>query len=241
MRSATLRALAAGAAILLAYPALAQFPPGGGGRGGFRMDPLFLLLNKSVQDELKLTEDQKTELGKIQDKQRSAMAKAREAGDKEKAREVFQSANEDAKKELEKWKETGLKPDQAKRLKQIQLQDEGARAFTDADVQKELKLTDKQKDEVKEIEEGLGRDMGEILRGGREARGNPEKMAENRKKVEALRKEAMDKVSGLLTDGQKKAWKEMTGEKFEVKREAFGGGGRRRQGAGNGNSNKSGE
>ena len=39
---------------------------------------------------------------------------------------------------------------------------------------------------------------------------------ETRTKMTELRKETMDKVTGVLTADQKKAWKEMTGEPFQV-------------------------
>jgi hypothetical protein len=223
MRTFALRALAGGVAVLLAYPALAQFP--GGGRGGMMEGPA-LLLNKSVQDELKLTDEQKAELQKAQEKIGAAFQAARQSGDREKAKGAF----DDARKVAEKVQE-GLKPEQAKRFKQIQLQAEGVQAFAKADVQKELNLSDKQKEEIKEIGEGVRRDAQELFQG---AQGDREKMREVGKKVQALRTEAMDKVSGVLTDTQKKTWKEMTGEKFEVRREQGpggpGGGGRRRQG-----------
>ncbi len=207
MRTFALRALAGGVAVLLAYPALAQFP--GGGRGG--MEGPMLLLNKSVQDELKLSDEQKAELHKAQEKMRAAFQDARQSGDREKAK----GAADDARKEAEKVQEA-LKPEQAKRFKQVQLQVRGMRAFADSDVQKQLKLSDKQIAEVREIGEGVQRNAQELFQN----RG-PDTM----KKVAALNKEAMEKVSGILTEDQKKTWKEMTGDKFELKME-FGPGGR---------------
>jgi hypothetical protein len=222
MRVFALRFAAAGLAVLLVYPVLAQQPGGRGGRGGRgfgggAMDAAQLLLNKSVQEELKLTDDQKAALTKVQEKQREAMQKARDAGDREKAREVFRTVFEETKKEVDKWKETGLKPEQAKRLRQIELQNMQFRAFADADVQKELKMTDKQKDEVKEISEGVTKDITEL----RNSAQNPRELFP---KIQALTKEASEKVAGLLTEDQKKSWKELTGEPFEVKREFPGGG-----------------
>jgi hypothetical protein len=194
-------------------------------------DPASLLLNKSVQDELKLTDDQKADLQKVGEKRDAARQKARDSGDREKGMAIMQAANEEIKKEVDKWRETALKPDQNKRLRQIQLQQMGVHAFADSDVQKDLKLTDKQKDEAKEIVDSTDKDAREIFQGMREARNDPEKRQGILKKVDAVRKEGMDKMAGQLTDDQKKAWKELTGEKFEIKMEfPGGGGGRRRQG-----------
>jgi hypothetical protein len=237
MRPVVLRALSISAALVLACPVLAQAPGGGGGRGGFGMgqmsEPSALLLNKSVQDELKLTDEQKADLHKVGEKRTAAFQKARDSGDREKGRALMQAASEEINKEVDKWKETALKPDQNKRLRQIQLQVMGVHAFADADVQKELKLTDKQKGEAKEIVDATDKDTREIRQGMRDARDNPEKRQEIIKKVEAVRKEGMDKMASQLTDDQKKTWKELTGEKFEIKFEPPQGGrpgGRQRPG-----------
>ena len=57
--------------------AMAQRQPGGGGRGGMAMmEGPMLLLNKSVQDELKLTDDQKADIEKINKKMADARQKA---------------------------------------------------------------------------------------------------------------------------------------------------------------------
>jgi len=52
------------------------------------------------------------------------------------------------------------------------------------------------------------------------------------KKMAALNKETMEKVSGVLTDDQKKAWKDLTGEPFEFKPDPgqFGGRGKKKGG-----------
>jgi hypothetical protein len=182
-----------------------------------------------VQEEIKLTDDQKAEVHKVQEKQTAAFQKLRDAGDREKAFEGMRAIREETKKDLDKWKEASLKPEQAKRLKQIEWQNSnGIQAFTDAEVQKELKFTDKQKDEIKEIHDGLDKDRRELLSG---AQGDRQKMRELQPKVQALQKEAKDKVNGLLTDEQKKTWETMLGEKFEVKNERPQG----RQGNGSGN------
>jgi Spy/CpxP family protein refolding chaperone len=242
MRFISVRALAFGAAVLLALPlsAQAQQPGGRGGRGGFggQQDPSTILLQKPVQEELKLSDAQKTDLQKIQESRRTAMQGAfQPGGDREKAQEAMKTIRENTKKELDKVSET-LKPEQKKRLKQLEIQFAGFRAFAQEDVQKELNLTDKQKTEVKELGEGVAKDVQELFAG---AQGDREKMREMGKKVQAVSKEAMEKVSGLLTDDQKKSWSTMVGEKFD-KFEQMGGFGGRRPGNQNqqqpGNSSK---
>src|SRR5437870_13824837 len=101
---------------LLASPALAQRQrqrPGGG--GGFGQS---LLLNKSVQDELKLGKEQKDKLQEVSKKA------------EEKRRELFQGGRPDREKiqafqkEIteEATKAASLNDDQKKRLKEIELQ-----------------------------------------------------------------------------------------------------------------------
>ncbi len=224
MRTATVRFLTAAAlAALICSPAFAQQRgqgrqgPGGfgGGFGGPQGGPT-LLLNKSVQDELKLTDDQKAGLKKVQETMMTAMGKAREeAGmDREKMMEAMKTVNEETTKEIAKIE---LTAPQAKRFKEIQLQQKGLQAYNDPEVQKTLALTDKQKDEIKDIVENLAKDSKEI----REAAGNDRtKMRETFTKIQALNKEAKEKVVALLTTDQKTAWVALAGDRQVTTTEA---------------------
>jgi len=113
-----------------------------------------------------------------------------------------------------------LKPDQAKRLKQITYQIQGPAAFEDKEVQTALKFTDEQKEKVKAIVDEFNKDRMEIMRSGFQPGGDREEMQkrreENMKKVAALTKETDEKVGEKLTDEQKKLWKDMIGEKVDV-------------------------
>jgi Spy/CpxP family protein refolding chaperone len=219
MRKVLLTAALAG---LLVLPVFAQFRPGMMGRMGGDM----LLLNKSVQDELKLTKDQKSQLEKIQKAQRAAFAKAREAfkdGDADTGKEIMEKAGKEATKSIKKVKDT-LTTTQAKRFTQIQIQVAGLEAYAREDVQKALKLTDKQKDDIKDIRDDLGKDIKDLME---DARGDREKFGAAMKKIAKLRADAQAKITKSLTDDQKKAWKDLTGEPFTLKMD-FGGGRRPR-------------
>jgi Spy/CpxP family protein refolding chaperone len=249
MRASLKTFLALAAFGLLAAPALAQRPGGGGGGrqgggfggfGGFgapQAGPT-LLLNKSVQDELKLTDDVKAKLTKISEKQREEMGKlfgqggqggrrgrgaggqggagGRGGADREKMQEAMTKITEETNKAISEV-EKDLKPEQIKRFKQIKVQVAGVRAFNDPEVQKELNLTDKQKADVKGTLEDLQKDTRELMQG---ARGNREQMAEMRKKIEAVNKEALEKLTNSLSADQKKTLTELTGPKFELKVDA---------------------
>jgi Spy/CpxP family protein refolding chaperone len=235
MRRLLKTTLILGLALLLAGPALAQRGgrgPGGGGGG--------LVQNQSVQKELKLSEDQIQKVKEAVDGIRSKHQEERTAlrslqGDErqEKSQELNKRVAEETKQALAGI----LSAEQSKRLKEITLQQEGARAFNGEEVQKALKLTDDQKDKIKTINEDAAKDMRELFpQGGRRGGGgggappDPAVMKERMTKVAALRKENLEKVTSVLTDDQKKAWKDMTGAPFEVKFEAPQGG--RRGGGG---------
>ena len=212
------------AALLIAGPALAQpqpaQPPGGfggfggfgGGFGGAGMSAM-LATNRQLQEELKMDEEQ---LGKLRDalaKMREEMgdffAKIREASPDERT-EIIKKMGETTTNAVH----SALKPEQIKRLNQIENQQAGIGMFNKADVQKTLKLSDDQKSSIEGINENLQKDL-------RELRGfDPQ----NQRKRKGLQKEAMEKVEGLLTDEQKTALKDLTGAPFEMQVAAFGGG-----------------
>ncbi len=131
MHGVYVRFLTAGLIVLAASPTFAQAPRQRAGfspPGGMTAGPsaAALLRNDRVQVELNLSDDQKAEI------QKAAAA----AGDR-------------YRDDLEKATMGALKPDQAKRLKQIEAQSAGLAAFSKEDVQAALKLTDAQKASVK--------------------------------------------------------------------------------------------
>lgn len=256
-------ALMSGMAVLAGGLSAQQPEPKKGGGGGFgdfaKMRPIFtalgsspagLLMNKGVQGELKLTEEQIKTLGEQAQERmggdfKDRMAKMMEKGkalegvaeDKmeEKVREVFKEEIEAPMKEAEKV----LKPDQIKRLKQIHFSNRGLALFTDYEYSKALKITAEQKTKAKEIQDELNKDLQELgvggFGGGRPGGGAPgggrpggnrtPPSKETLEKAENLRKEAKEKGMELLTAEQKSTYKEMAGAPYEVKMErgAFGG------------------
>jgi predicted HicB family RNase H-like nuclease len=122
-----------------------------------------------------------------------------------------------------------LKEDQVKRLKQIMIQVAGVNAFSQKDVQDGLKLTDEQKDTIKEISASMQEERREMMQGafGGGAGGGErpsaeemqKRMAEMQKKGAELTKKYMEKVKNQLKDEQKTAWAEMVGKDFDYKPE----------------------
>jgi len=221
MRTVMTRLAALVLAVAVVAPLLAQPRPGQGGFG--QMDGTALLRNKSVQEELKITEDQTTKLKEIGDKIRTKYAdEFKEAGrDFAKMREIGQKVSAESKKAIADA--NILKPEQSKRLAQIEVQIAGLNALTREDVQKTLKLTDKQIADAKAASDDIRKDAEEMRK---DAGMDFKKMGEIRTKVEKMRADALGKISGTFSDEQKKAWKDLTGEKFEIKVEPFRPGGR---------------
>jgi hypothetical protein len=237
MRTLCRLALTVGLAVTLVGFAAAQ-PPRGQGRGGFGGGAGFggygfLIRNEAVQKELKMDKDQADKAAEavktVTDKHADDFTKLRDLEQEErrtKSRELNQKVNEETVKAIGEV----LKPEQMSRLKQIELQRAGYAAYTRPEVQTSLKLTDEQKEKVKSITDKANTDIREAMgapgQGGRQrgqggaggagrgqGRGG---FGAGNEKVTAIRKEANEKVVALLTDDQKKSWKELTGAPFEV-------------------------
>lgn len=215
--------LGLGVIAFLAAPALAQPPGGGRGFGGFGGMRGGLISNKSVQKELKLTDEQvkKAEeaIKAVNDKHPFNRQELESLSDEER-RAKFQERAKVVGEETNKALTSILQPEQLKRYHQIQLQQRGVQAFEDSEVQKKLALTDDQKDKIKTIAEDLRKEMREIFQPG--GGGNRQEAFQ---KMRTLSKEALENTAAVLNDTQKKTWKEMTGEPFEIKFDGPPGGG----------------
>lgn len=195
-------------------------PPGRGRRGMGRgdMPGLMLLGQKSVQEELKLTEVQIADATKAMEAQRTAMQGIFQAGEDEREA-MIKKAREESDAAIAKI----LNADQAKRLAQIRLQLGGLRALSSEETSKALILTDDQKQQLAKIEESLNEERRGLFQnrdGDREA---------NRKKMTELADAAKQKALAVLTDEQKTKWTELTGPAFTGEitfggRGGFGGG-----------------
>jgi Spy/CpxP family protein refolding chaperone len=210
-------ALAAGVLMLTTGGVNAQQGKRPGGPGGMmgsmRAGGMMLLLNKGVQEELKLTEEQTKKLKEAGEKAMEAFGGLRDKNEEER-KEAMKKMGDDSKKMLTEL----LKPEQYNRFKQIERQQAGIAMFADEEVQEKVKLTDEQKEKIKGIADEARKD-GEDLR----KTANAGNFAEIMKKGQALRKEATEKALATLTDAQKKTVKELLGEPFELKMEGFGG------------------
>jgi len=198
-------ALALGLAVVLADLASGQQPFGGFGGG-------MLLANPDVAKEIKLTEEQQAkvkEVGtQVRDKFKDEFSKLKDLGQDER-RQKFTEIGKKMSEETQKALAGVLNADQTKRLKQLELQAQGVRAFSDAEVVKALNISEDQAAKIKTIGEDAQKEMGEIFKN---AQGN---FQEAFKKIGEMRKTTLEKATNVLNDTQKKAWKDLTGAPFE--------------------------
>jgi Spy/CpxP family protein refolding chaperone len=194
---------------------------GGGGMMGGPISMTRLATVDTVQDALKLTDDQKEKIKTINEETRDAMRKEFESGgrpDREKMRKLMDEASEKLNKVLDAG--------QQKRLMGIFVQVAGPGAVMDPSVAKEIGVTDEQKDKLREA-------MGPPPGGG--GAGGAAGFRERREKMEK-------EVTAILTSDQQKKLEDLKGEKVDVdmsKLRGPGGGGRGGRDRGKANENKS--
>jgi hypothetical protein len=197
-------------AALLAGSGLAQGPPFGG--TGAPSDPAALLRHESVQMELKLHHREQQgqvqqALQKVLKKHQKDLDKLRDLPEEKRAKQIEQLRRTISEESMKAIRGV-LQLQQIQRLEQIDLQHQGMRAFDDPRVQKKLQLTNEQKTQIKTIDDQAQQEVRKLLQKG--------DFRIAREKMTALRKEALDKAQAVLHDDQKKDWKELIGEPFNL-------------------------
>jgi hypothetical protein len=191
-------------AILLAAPGAWAQRPAGRGPGGFG-EGLMLVGQESVQQELKLSEEQVKKVDEYLAKQRETFSGLRDL-----SREERQQKLAELGKAGRGTLDAILDETQRTRLRQITLQQRGARAFADPQVAEALGLDDEQKSRLQDLADKAREEMRSLFQGA--AGGD---RTELRKKLEAARAAASEKIQGLLTAEQQAKWKELIGEPFK--------------------------
>ena len=176
----------------------------------------FLVYRNKVQDDLKLSNEQKDKLAAhLKDRLPDFMKFFDGLGDKkqeEREKELKEFRQKAQEKLAPVLKET-LKEEQVKRLRQLALQQEGALALWESpEVGKELKITDEQRKQFMVVVQELQKKIGPLIKEAQSG-GNAEEI---RPKVMKVRTEYAGKLEALLTDAQKKQWKEMLGKSLTL-------------------------
>ena len=221
-------AMVLGVGLLVAGSAAAQRQPGGGGGGGGLAATIGQ--NKALQDELKASKEQTDKLteayAKVREDLKDDLTKLRDRNLAQDERDKITKKLTDANT---KALETVLKPEQVKRLHQIENQQAGLAMFNKETIQTALSLTDAQKDEIKAIDKDLQKDLRELSgaqAGGGGAGGGGGRPGggggfgrldpEAQKKRTELQHASLEDAKKLLNDKQKATYKDLTGEAFDL-------------------------
>ncbi|WP_254507481.1 hypothetical protein [Anatilimnocola floriformis] len=168
---------------------------GAGGFGGMVSRATILLRNPAIQDDLKLTPEQRTQIGEA----------------------TNSNAFNAVIKLIEDKAQALLTAEQRARLQQLELQQGGALAVIRAEIIPQLKITEDQVAAIQKLNDELGEESREIMRQALTQRGAEESSDELAKrlrdKIAEFNKKREEKILALLSDDQRKAWSALIGPK----------------------------
>jgi hypothetical protein len=179
------------------------------------LGPPFLIFRDKVQGELRLSSEQRERVGErlartIQDAQ-AFFQKMEAAAPDEREKEV-QAYRQRTQERLADFLEGALRTEQRARLRQLMLQQEGAFALGNPTIGNEVQLTEAQRKQFMSLVQELQGKVQSLVREAQSG-GNPEKI---RPKMMRLRQDYEQKIEALLNDAQKRRWKELLGEPFDL-------------------------
>ena len=207
-----------GAIATLAVSAYAQRDQGGMRfMVGNQQQGWMLLARRDVQDDLKLTDEQKDKLATMREEMTTSMRErfGRGGGGGERpSREEMQKQMSDLQKQVDEKLATILTPEQTNRLKEISIQMSGSSAALRSNVAKELGITADQKTQLEALQRKMGQANRSLMQKVRDQEMDMESaQASMKKNSESLNAE-IDKV---LTADQRTKLKAMGGAPFERK------------------------
>jgi hypothetical protein len=199
--------------LLCAQTAAQDIPEEARNAIGKNLQGSFMVYRDKVQDDLKLSNEQKDKLAAyLKERLPDFMRFFEGLGEKkqeEREKELKAFRQKEQKKLAAVLKDT-LKEDQSKRLRQLSLQQEGAFALWhgDAKIGKALKITDEQRKQFMAVVQEFQKKVKPLIKEAQSG-GNAQEIGP---KVMKIRKEHEGKIEALLTDSQKKQWKKMLGK-----------------------------
>jgi hypothetical protein len=176
----------------------------------------FLVFRDKVLDELKLSGAQKEKLLQTFPDYVQETMKVFEKIQQAKPEEREKTMQEHRRKSDEKLSallNDVLEAKQRQRLFQLQLQQAGVFALMgENEAFKNLKITAQQRKEFMDVVQQMQKKIEPVIKEAQQA-GNPEEIMP---KVTKIRQEHEGKIAAILTDGQKKLWKEMLGKPLDL-------------------------
>jgi hypothetical protein len=177
----------------------------------------FVVIRDVVQEDLKLTAEQKEKVEehfreRIQDI--GQFFQSLDGVNGEEREKKISDFRQKAQEKLASVLRATLKEDQSKRLHQLALQQEGAFALFNGapEIAKALKITDDQRKQFKAVIQDMQKKIEPLIKEV-QAGGDAQEI---RPKAMKIRKEHMGQIEALLTDAQKKQWKEMLGKPLNL-------------------------
>ncbi len=173
----------------------------------------FLVFRDKLQEELKLTADQKEKLEQhLQQVLPDAMQffQKLEGVKPEEREKELQAFRQKAQEKLAGVLKETVKEDQRKRLRELELQQEGAFALVhgEAEIGTALKITDEQRMQFVTVIQDMQKTIEPLVKEAQSG-GNPQEVMP---KVMKVRREHEGKIEALLSDAQKEQWKAMLGK-----------------------------
>jgi hypothetical protein len=185
--------------------------------GRHQLKGSFLVFIAKVQEELKLSEAQKE---KVEQHLRDLIPEFMELFQKidglkgEEREKELKAYRPKAQEKLAAFLKETLKDDQRKRLIQLELQQEGAFVLLpgDSEFGKDLKITDEQQKQFMPVIQNMQKKIEPLIKEAQSG-GDPKEI---RLKIIKVRKDHEGKLEALLTDAQKKQWKEKIGKLLDL-------------------------
>jgi hypothetical protein len=180
------------------------------------LGPPFLVFRDKVQEELRLSDEQKKKLEKrLQATHQHTMQLFERLVDKEpeEREKELQAYREKAHENLTAFIEGLLQEEQLKRLRQVMLQQDRLFALLgNPEVAKELEITDKQRQQFVEVAQEFQKKFEPLIKEAQKG-GNSQEIGP---KIRKIRKEQEERIEALLNDAQKKQWNVMLGKPLNL-------------------------
>ena len=207
-------AIAIGSVLVVSTAAQAQ-RGGRGFRSLFGISKAELANLPEVQDELKLTDVQKTRITEVHDDLRDSRREIFRTGFG-RFDEIWQRSNQ-LNRDASQRVDDVLDDSQRTRLQQIAIQQNGARSLYDPEVAAALELSDEQTSKLAEVREENTRELESAIR---------EFGREWRQQVPNLAEKSDERLLAVLDGKQRDRFEAMKGEPLEIQRWWRGGRGR---------------
>lgn len=177
----------------------------------------FVVFREKVQEDLKLSTEQKEKLEEHLKERIPVFMEFFQKIDGLKGEErekELKAYRPKAQEKLAAFLKETLKDDQRKRLRQLELQQEGAFVLHhgEGEIGKDLKITDEQRKQFMAVIQDMQKKIAPLIKEAQSG-GNPQEIWP---KIMKIRKEHEGKIEALLTDAQKKQWKEMLGKPLDL-------------------------